>query len=397
MSTKYILQYHINSTSEVYTYKQYDTIYKLADISRAHYTLKIHTMSNEVEFEYTGIEEQDDVPDNVTIVRFHSSVTEVSRGMFQECKQLKEVVLNEGLRKIGFRSFSHCKQLEHINLPSTVTEIDQSAFFNCQNMREVVLNDGLQTIGKGAFDSCTSLQSIILPSTLSEICHSAFGECGNILEIVLNEGLTKIGDSSFWRCSSLNSITFPSTITKISDRAFCWCSRLKTVILYEGVQMIGKSAFSGCSSLEHITIPSTVVEIAAFTFYGCQRLREVGLHEGIHNIASDSCGSCTSLERFTFPTLSIRMDNIIRAGHTEVENKIDVLRGLVVERRSSGGELFVSVSSPDWEINWQSGDWKTVKEVLGRIDRLICYYELRERQQHCSNWLFGNQRLINQR
>jgi hypothetical protein len=45
--------------------------------------------SSEVEFEYTGIEERKDVPENVTIVRFHSSVTEVGDRMFKHCKQLK--------------------------------------------------------------------------------------------------------------------------------------------------------------------------------------------------------------------------------------------------------------------------------------------------------------------
>ena len=242
--------------------------------------------THEVEFEYTGIEEKDDVPEDVTIVRFHPSVKEVDDHLFQNCEQLKEVVLNEGLQKIG--------------------------------------------------------------------------------------------DCSFWMRGSLQSITFPSTITKVSSHAFCWCSGLETVLLNEGLQMIGKNdAFSGCSSLERIAIPFTVDEIDAFTFYGCQRLREVGLHEGVQKIASNAFGSCTSLERFTFPNLSIRMDNIIRVGQTEVEDKIDNIRGTIAQRR--GSELFVSVSSGEWRINWQRhGNWETIKQTLDRIDQLLTYYELRE-------------------
>jgi len=240
---------------------------------------------SEVVFEYTGTEGEGDVPKDVTIVRFHPSVTEVGDYAFYQCEQLKEVVLNEGLQNIG--------------------------------------------------------------------------------------------DSSFWMCRSLKSITFPSTIAKVSSHAFCWCSGLETVLLNEGLQTIGKNdAFSGCSSLERIAIPSTVDEIDAFTFYGCQRLREVGLHEGVQKIASNAFGSCTSLERFTFPNLSIRMDNIIRVGQTEVENKIDHIRHLV-ER--SGSELFVSVSSGEWRINWQRhGNWETIKQTLDQIDRLITCYELKE-------------------
>ena len=41
-------------------------------------------MSNEVEFEYVGIEERKDVQEDVTIIRFVSSVIEVSDSMFRE-------------------------------------------------------------------------------------------------------------------------------------------------------------------------------------------------------------------------------------------------------------------------------------------------------------------------
>ena len=51
------------------------------------------SQTSEVEFEYTGKDE--DVPKDVTIVRFHSSVTEVGDNMFEECRQLQKVVLNE--------------------------------------------------------------------------------------------------------------------------------------------------------------------------------------------------------------------------------------------------------------------------------------------------------------
>ena len=99
-----------------------------------------------VVFQYTGIEKREDVPKDVTIVRFHSSVTEVGTNMFRECYRLKKVVLNEGLRMIGGKSFHGCYQLEleHINLPSTVTEIGDYAFYDCSGLKDVVLSKGLQ-------------------------------------------------------------------------------------------------------------------------------------------------------------------------------------------------------------------------------------------------------------
>jgi len=282
-------------------------------------------MSNEVEFEYTGIWEE--VPKNVTIVRCRPSVIEVGREMFQDCKQLKKVVLNEGLKKIGFRSFYYCYQLEHINFPYTLIEVDVNALCGCHNLKDVVLNEGLQTIGETAFCSCRSLKSI----------------------------------------------TFPSTITEVGQYAFYDCNNLKSVMLNKGLKKIEQSAFASCTLLERITIPHTVTEIGRRVFYDCQSLREVELHEGIEKIGPEAFEDCTSLETFKFPNLSTRLDSIIQAGkYVDVENKIDEVRG-IVER--SGSEMFMS------DIVWvqsTSFSWTALKYRLCRIDRLIAYYELRE-------------------
>ncbi|KAL7523828.1 hypothetical protein ACHAXR_000349, partial [Thalassiosira sp. AJA248-18] len=125
-----------------------------------------------VEFEYTG---EGSVPKNVTRVKFHSAVTEVGDEAFLGCRKLKEVVLNEGLQKIGRRSFQRCESLDNIRLPSSVTEIGGHAFLGCSNLRDVVLNEGIQKIGERAFGrDCSSLECIKFPSTVTEVGDYAF-------------------------------------------------------------------------------------------------------------------------------------------------------------------------------------------------------------------------------
>ncbi|KAL7527062.1 hypothetical protein ACHAXR_001781, partial [Thalassiosira sp. AJA248-18] len=97
-----------------------------------------------VEIEYTG---RETVPKNVTKVVFHPSVTEIPDEAFLDCDQLKVVVLNEGLQKVGKWAFYNCKSLESINMPSTLSEIGYNSFRHCINLREVVLNEGLRIIG----------------------------------------------------------------------------------------------------------------------------------------------------------------------------------------------------------------------------------------------------------
>ena len=118
-------------------------------------------------FEYAG--EGCFVPEDVVCVKFHPSVVRVPCEAFYKHTQMREVIFNEGLEKIGMGAFGQCTSLESVALPSSVTEIDERAFGDCNNLRKITLNNGLQKIGRKAFCHCTSLESIVLPSTVNHI------------------------------------------------------------------------------------------------------------------------------------------------------------------------------------------------------------------------------------
>ncbi|KAL7535781.1 hypothetical protein ACHAXR_006723, partial [Thalassiosira sp. AJA248-18] len=160
--------------------------------------------SAEVVIQYSGTGTV--VPKDVTKVVFDSTVTEIEEGAFRGCEQLKEVVLNEGLRKIRSMAFGYCSSLESIRLPSTVIEVGDMAFSGCSNLRDLVLNKGLRKIGRWTFDDCRSLESIRLPSTVTEVGDEAFCDCENLRDVVLNRGIQKIGRWTFHRCGSLEII-----------------------------------------------------------------------------------------------------------------------------------------------------------------------------------------------
>ena len=74
--------------------------------------------------------------------------------MFKGRERLKEVVLNDGLTKIGGKSFHGCYQLEHINLPSTVTEIGGISY---DFSRGSTKRGDSQWIGSLAFAHCIKI------------------------------------------------------------------------------------------------------------------------------------------------------------------------------------------------------------------------------------------------
>ena len=91
--------------------------------------------------------------------------------------------------------------MDSIRLPSTVAEIGPGAFYNCENMRELVLNDGLTKIGRSAlFEDCGSLVSISVPSTIAEIEMYAIKGCESLQEVMLHEEITKIVYCAFHDC-----------------------------------------------------------------------------------------------------------------------------------------------------------------------------------------------------
>ncbi|MBQ8497744.1 MAG: leucine-rich repeat domain-containing protein [Clostridia bacterium] len=81
-------------------------------------------------------------------VRIPEGITEISRGAFERCESLKNILLPNSLRIIGERAFMGCKNLEKIYIPNGVTEIGEWALANCTSMKYLVIPDTVQTLGK---------------------------------------------------------------------------------------------------------------------------------------------------------------------------------------------------------------------------------------------------------
>ncbi|KAL7531135.1 hypothetical protein ACHAXR_006095 [Thalassiosira sp. AJA248-18] len=104
---------------------------------------------------------------------------------------LKEVVLNEGLQKIGGLAFYDCSWLENIKFPPTLIEVGDDVFRGCKRLKVVVLNEGLQKIiGDRAFQGCSSLENIhfLPPSPRLALMHLGMLLCSSFL-------IFQIGDS----------------------------------------------------------------------------------------------------------------------------------------------------------------------------------------------------------
>ena len=100
-------------------------------------------------------------------------------GVFAGC-ELKEVVIPEGIKRIGDHAFRNCKKLKKVVIPESVKIIEPEAFAWCY-----------------------SLEKVVIPGGVKEIMRDAFRECRKA-EITLYNSSTKlnVGDGAFWNCKS---------------------------------------------------------------------------------------------------------------------------------------------------------------------------------------------------
>lgn len=119
---------------------------------------------------------------------------------------LCSLVVPDGTEVIGWSQYKG-KAYERVFIPKSVTEIKASAFEDCKNLREVVIEAGsrLRTLGKYVFNGCSRLRSIEIPDGVERIGNECFRHSG-IEEITFPSALREIGANAFDDCKNLKTV-----------------------------------------------------------------------------------------------------------------------------------------------------------------------------------------------
>lgn len=78
--------------------------------------------------------------------------------------------INDGILK----KYTEEKCVTEVVIPDGVQRIGERAFLNCDNITNVIIPDSVKSIGADAFKDCVSLESVIIPDTIIYISDSAF-------------------------------------------------------------------------------------------------------------------------------------------------------------------------------------------------------------------------------
>lgn len=169
---------------------------------------------------------------------------------FELCKNIEEVVFEEGCKYIGEKAFNMCYNLKKARLPKSLVEIGGWAFASC-GLTDIAIPPNVKNIGTGAFSFNPKLKNIILPQGLKYI--SGFMVCdSNIEEINIPESVMYIYNRAF-KSTKIKSIVLPENVISIGDEVFRYMKCLEEVTIHSNVKNIGKDIF-GDADTSKLTI-----------------------------------------------------------------------------------------------------------------------------------------------
>ena len=140
---------------------------------------------------------------------------------FNECDDLKYIVIPEGVTEIGKYAFHGCRNVESISLPSTLEKIDKSAFACCCSLKNLEIPEGIVTLEESSLAQCLHLKNVILPESLAHIKKNAFEGCYDLSNIVFKNCHLEIEAchhrGAFWNAQRSIKVFVPSD-QKISSK-----------------------------------------------------------------------------------------------------------------------------------------------------------------------------------
>lgn len=199
----------------------------------------------------------------------------ISGNAFDNCKEIEEVKLPDGLTEIPSATFFYCEGLKKVNIPQSVTEIGTMAFAGCSNLKSIEIPEGVTTLGDLAFRSCTNLKSVNIPASMKEVVFQPFA--GTAWYAKQSDGAVYLDGwlLGFKGKELSDKLIIKEGTRHIASYALSGWSNLSSVVIPNTVTSIGARAFLDCSALANINIPSSVTSIEVYAFYGCQALKKV--------------------------------------------------------------------------------------------------------------------------
>lgn len=123
------------------------------------------------------------------------------------------------LKGIGYNAFNECINLREVILGSNIKNIENKAFRKCSNLVNINMHN-IEKIGPGAFSYCDKIEIIELPKKLVKVEHGTFYYCRGLKQVIIPENVKDIEKTAFYGCKQLTDVNIPDTVEHIHKNAF---------------------------------------------------------------------------------------------------------------------------------------------------------------------------------
>lgn len=250
-----------------------------------------------------------------------STVKEIEKETFSECKKLKSVEILSGLVKIEKNLFRDCKNLGKVVLPDSIRSIESGAFAGCVQLKEIQYASYDVMIHKEAFTECVGIQSERVKGWIEHgiqsFCSSGLAQDNSLEQsnVAQQEGLEEQYEfyqgNLFWIENGklkdvlvkTERVIVPECVEVIKREAFLRPDTkaiVTTLILPVSVKKIEPLAFAGLDNVTRIEILSRISILERGTFRNCIKLEKVVLPISLQRIESRAFEYCIRLKEIVF-------------------------------------------------------------------------------------------------
>lgn len=339
----------------------------------------------------------------LTNIVIPDSVTYIGSGAFKNCSNLRTVVVSNSVDTIENGAFYGCDALNKViifdlaiwsrikfwSYTSNPLYYSHHLYLNEKEIKHLVIPDGVTNIGDYAFINGTSFIDLTLPSTLESIGNNSFESCKRLTDITLGASINSIGSGTFKDCAAVNSVTcmastppamagmdcfdsdcydwatlyvpgdrveeynsalywnkFANTVgtgievdcvyylfnidtseatVTFKDQTYCTYSGEVVIpenINHDGIDFIvtaiGEAAFAYCDELTSVILPNTVTSIGDYAFMYCENLPSIDIPNTVASIGDNAFDGCSSFSKIEIPNSVLTIGEMAFQGCTNV-------------------------------------------------------------------------------
>ena len=273
---------------------------------------------------------------------------------FFASKEIRKIIVEDGVTSIGYAAFMGCESLGSVNLPSSVTSIAEFAFSGCASLTDIYYggtseqwnrvsigsnnNKKFETqlihcgfvaggeyegaCGENAEYSFDDVLGVLFISGSGDMFDFTdgdppyFGFKDSVKSIVIDDGITGIGYCAFYGFDMARDVDIARSVTSVGTSAFENCTRLSEIYYGNGVTLLAPAAFKNTAITEYTVADGTEI-IGGWAFEKCKNLASVIIPESVTAVAISAFDGCTALSDVYYGGTSDQWNEISFAENNE--------------------------------------------------------------------------------